>query len=187
MKKIFLLLLFSTTISVYAQQIVQDFTLTNVKDGKSVSLSTYSSAKAVVIVFTSHECPFDNYYKERMKELINSYSGKVQFLLVNSNLEAQENAEQMSIHYTDFNVPYLADKDQVVMGIMGAKKTPEVFLLTSKSGKFSIVYSGAIDDNPQSAKDVRNYLLKNAIDTVLADSKPAQVAERVTGCTIRKK
>jgi hypothetical protein len=108
-------------------------------------------------------------------------------MLVNSNVETQESAEQMSIHYTDFSVPYLADKDQVVMENLGAKKTPEAYVITSKGGKFSIVYSGAIDDNPQSAKDVRNSFLKDAIDKVLADTKPVQSIERATGCTIRKK
>jgi peroxiredoxin len=182
-----LLVLLCSSIMMYAQTSVPDFKLPNVRDGKVVSLSSYSSSKAVVIIFTSHECPFDNYYKDRIKDLINAYNGKLQFLLVNSNLETQENPEQMSIHYTDLAIPYLADKDQAVMESLGAKKTPEVFVLTNNGGKFSVAYSGAIDDNPQSSKDVRNYFLKNAIENVLAGSKPSSSNERAMGCTIRKK
>ncbi len=168
-------------------QDVKNFTLINAKDGKEVSLSNYTSSKAVVIVFTSHECPFDNYYKDRIKELIQTYAGKVQFLLINSNTEEQESAEQMAIHYTDLQVPYLADKDQVVMSALGAKKTPEVFILNLAGGKFIIAYSGAIDDNPQSAKDARQYFLKEAIEKVLAGQKIDVSTQRATGCTVRKK
>ena len=186
MKNLITILSLLVAINIHAQS-VQDFSLTNVRDGKTVSLSSYSSTKLVAVVFTSHECPFDNYYKERLKELISAYSGKAQFLLINSNLEGEENAEQMSIHYTDLPVPYLADKDQLVMTSIGAKKTPEVFLLTNSGGKFTIAYSGAIDDNPQSSKDVRNYFLKNAIDNLLAGTKPTSASERASGCTIRRK
>jgi hypothetical protein len=141
----------------------------------------------VVIVFTSHECPFDNYYKERIKELIQAYAGKVQFLLVNSTVEEQESAEQMAIHYTDLQAPYLADKDQVVMGNLGAKKTPEAFLLATAGGKFIVAYSGAIDDNPQAANDVRQNFLKDAIEKILSGQNVETPMQRATGCTIRKK
>jgi len=186
MKTILTVIILLLSVAVKAQE-VKNFTLKNVKDGKEVSLNNYSSSRAVVIVFTSHECPFDNYYKDRLKGLIQSYAGKVQFLLINSNAEDQESAEQMTIHYTDLQVPYLADKDQMVMASLGAKKTPEVFLITHAAGKFNIVYSGAIDDNPQTAKDVRQSFLKDAIEKVLAGEKIEAATQRVTGCTIRKK
>lgn len=168
-------------------QEVKNFTLPNAKDGKVVSLSNYSSAKAIVIVFTSHECPFDNYYKDRLKELITTYSGRVQFLLINSNAEPQESAEQMAIHYTDLSTPYLADKDQLIMNSLGAKKTPEVFLITPSAGKFIISYSGAIDDNPQVSQAVRQPFLKEAIEKALSNQKIEVPTQRTTGCTIRKK
>ncbi len=180
----FIFILVSATLQA---QDVKNFTLPNARDGKEVALASYSSSKAVVIIFTSHECPFDNYYKDRIKEHIQAYAGRVQFLLVNSNTEEQESAGQMAIHYTDLQVPYLADKNQTVMSSLGAKKTPEVFVLTAGGGKFSIAYSGAIDDNPQSAKAARQYFLKDAIEKVLAGQKPDVSTQRATGCTVRKK
>lgn len=170
----------------YAQE-VKNFTLINTKDGKEVSLSDFNSSKAVVIVFTSHECPFDNYYKGRLKDIIQSYAGRVQFLLINSNAEVQESMDQMAIHYTDLQVPYLADKDQAVMTALGARKTPEVFLVSPAGGKFSLIYSGAIDDNPQTAKDVRQNFLKDAIEKVIAGQKIEIPTQRATGCTMRRK
>jgi len=186
MKTILTVIILLMSVAVKAQE-VKNFTLKNAKDGKEVSLDNYSSSRAVVLVFTSHECPFDNYYKDRLKGLIQAYAGKVQFLLINSNAEDQESAEQMAIHYTDLQVPYLADKDQMIMTNLGAKKTPEVFLITPAGGKFTLAYSGAIDDNPQSAKDVRQSFLKDAIEKVLAGEKIEPATQRTTGCTIRKK
>jgi hypothetical protein len=49
------------------------------------------------------------------------------------------------------------------------------------------VYSGAIDDNPQVAKDVKQTFLKDALTKVLAGEKIETVSQRAVGCTIRRK
>ncbi len=187
MRKLILLSLFVISANLQAQQAIQNFALTNVVNGKPISLDQYSSMAAVVVLFTGNECPYDNYYKDRVKQLIDSYSGKVQFMLVNSYDDPQETPEKMAIHYTDLNIPYLADKDQTVMENFGARKSPEVFLLQPTGGKFSIQYSGAIDDNPQVATDTKQNYLKDAIDKVLAGQKVDVASNRVMGCTIRRK
>ena len=145
-----------------AQQVIQNFSLLNAVDEKTISLDQYNSSRCVVIIFSGNECPFDNYYKTRIKQLINAYNGKVQFLLVNSYIDPQEAVEKMAIHYTDLEVPYLADKDQSVMRSLGARKSPEAFLLKPADGKFFLVYSGAIDDNPQVASDTKQNFLKDS-------------------------
>lgn len=185
MKLILAFVIVLASATTQAQEIT-NFTLSNARDGKEVSLSDYASSKAIVVVFTSHECPFDNYYKDRLKELIRAYSGKVQFILINPNLEEQESTDQMAIHYTDLIVPYLADKKQVVMTNFTAKKTPEAFVITASGGKFNVLYHGAIDDNPQAAQDVRQSFLKDAVDKVLSGQKVDMPTQRATGCTIRK-
>ena len=45
-------------------------------------------------------------------------------------------------------IPYLADKEQMAMQCLGAKRSPEVFLIKKTDTKYIIVYQGAIDDNP---------------------------------------
>jgi hypothetical protein len=187
MKKMILFLLIVGAGYAQAQQVIQNFSLTNVVNGKPVSLEQYSSLAAVAVLFTGNECPYDNYYKDRVKQLIDSYSGKVQFLLINSYDDPQETPEKMAIHYTDLNVPYLADKDQVVMENFGARKSPEVFLLGPSNGKFEVIYSGAIDDNPQVATDTKQNYLKEAIAKMLAGQKVEVASNRAMGCTIRKK
>jgi len=194
MKNFMLVILLLLTGTLTAQEI-KDFSLTNTKDGKVVSLSGLGTATGIAIVFTSHECPFDNYYKERLKTLTTQYAGKIQFVLINSNQEAQESVEQMAIHYKDINAPYLADKDQIAMEILGARKSTEVFLLSTAGAKLNIVYgaklnivySGAIDDNPQVAKDVKQFYLKDAMDKLLAGQKIEIANQRAAGCSIRRK
>lgn len=168
-------------------QTIGDFSLANAYTGETVSLSQYNSSAAVVLVFTSNECPFDNYYKSRLKEMVTAYQGKVQFLLINSNTDAQESTEKMAIHNTDLGIPYLADKEQKAMEAVGARKSPEVFLLKPEGGKYSVQYSGAIDDNPQVATDVKQFYLKEAIEKLLSGGKIEVTNNRAVGCTIRKK
>jgi peroxiredoxin len=187
MKKLILISLIAISGYAQAQLTIQNFTLTNVVNGKPFSLDQCSSLSAVVVLFTGNECPYDNYYKDRVKQLIDSYSGKVQFLLVNSYDDPQETPEKMAIHYTDLNVPYLADKDQAVMENFGARKSPEAFLLKPSSGKFEVIYTGAIDDNPQVATDTKQNYLKDAIDKILAGQKAEVANNRAMGCTIRRK
>lgn len=185
MKKILIVLMFVSQLAV-AQEI-KDFSLVNIRDGKTVSITSLATATGAVIIFTSHECPFDNYYKDRIKELAVQYSGKVPFILINSNQEMEESVEQMTIHYKDLNVPYLADKEQVAMEIFGVRKSTEAFLISKGNGKLTVVYSGAIDDNPQVPGDVKQFYLKDAIEKLLTGQKIEAVNQRASGCTIRRK
>ena len=172
--------------SLAAQTPVQNFALTNVADGSPLSLETYSN---VAIIFTSNNCPYDKYYLDRIKGLVKLYDGKIQFLLVNSYQEPEENFEKMKEAFVKWGipVPYLSDKDQIAMRFLGAKKSPEVFLLRGSGKSHYITYSGAIDDNPQIANAVSQNYLKEAIDKLLAGSNADTPVVRAIGCTIRRK
>ena len=187
MKLIATLTCVALAILAFGQQPVNPFALTNVADGSSVSLEKYSTP--VVVIFTSNECAFDNYYAARIKSLIEVYAGRIQFLLINAHLEPAESAEQMTRKYQTWglNVPYLADKDQLAMDILGARKSPEAFLLQKTGGKYVLVYKGLIDDNPQVASDVKQNYLKVGIDKLLAGQKITVPEMRAIGCSIRRK
>jgi len=187
MKMIATLTFVALSLLAFGQQPVNPFALTNVADGSSVSLDKFSTS--VVVIFTSNECAFDNYYSTRIKSFIEGYSGKIQFLLINAHLEPAESSEQMAMKYKTWglNVPYLADKDQLAMDILGAKKSPEAFLLQKTADKYFIVYKGLIDDNPQVASDAKKNYLKDSIDKLLAGQKISVPEMRAIGCSIRRK
>lgn len=188
MKYITALLLLAVSFSGLSQ-IVQDFTLTNVVDGKSVSLNGFKSCQGIAVIFTSNECPFDAQYRDRIKALNEQYKGSIQFLLVNSHLEARENNKAMAQKFSSWSipVPYLADKEQTAMDCLGASRSPEAFLIKKDGANNTVVYQGAIDDNPLVPGDVNHSFLKMAIDQLLANKKIQIGSNRAAGCTIRKK
>jgi hypothetical protein len=87
----------------------------------------------------------------------------------------------------NYDFPYLADADQQAVQLLGAQKTPEAFLLVKQGSGYRVVYSGAIDDNPQVEQDVDNAYLANAIEALLANNTAGIPSQRPTGCMIKKK
>ena len=188
-KKIFLTVsLFILLTHAYSQQ-VQNFSLKNVINGQDVSLDSYPSCEGLLIIFSSNSCPYDEHYRNRIKSLSGELTEKIPVLLVNSNTEPAESVDNMikKAQQVGLKVPYLADKEQVLMQALGATKNPQAFLLKNNSGKFSVVYSGAIDDNAQVERDVKHAYLKDAIDIMLANQTITTPEVRPTGCTIRLK
>jgi hypothetical protein len=186
----FLIAIFLITGTLRAQsQVVADFSLTDVITDSKVSLETYPTCSGLVIIFTSNACAYDEHYRGRIVSLSKSYSDKVPVLLVNSNVDAVESPDNMvrKAKQLGLTTPYLADKEQTLMQQLGASKTPSAYLLKNNGGNFSVVYKGAIDDNPQVASDVRQAYLKDAIDIMLANQKIETNDVRPVGCTIRRK
>lgn len=188
MKKLILTLVVICQLTAGAQTI-QDFTLVNVADSKSISLSSFQSCQGIAVIFFSNECPYDGKYLSRIRQLNDRYKGSIQFVLVNSHSDEREGVKAMSAKYKTWqlSIPYLADKDQVAMECMGSRKSPEAFLVKKNGNNFSIAYSGAIDDNPLVESDVNQPYLQRAIDELLAGKKITVNSSRAAGCTIRGK
>lgn len=170
--KLFLIMLLAGVLQIQQQPLI------DVNTGQSVALSDFKGAKNIVVIFTSNVCAYDGYYADRLKALISAYRNTTQFVLVNSYQEAEETPEKMKAKYNFDGVPYLADKDQVWMKSLGARKSPEVFVLDSS---YKVIYSGAIDDNPQLANAVKENYLKKVLDGGTVAST------RAVGCSIRAK
>jgi peroxiredoxin/mono/diheme cytochrome c family protein len=155
--------------------------------GRQVALADFQDKKAVVVVFAGTECPVNNYYMVRLKQLHAQYAGKgVQFLAVNSN--PQDSVEKIAEHARQYGLlfPVLKDVDQEVADLLQAERTPEAVVL---DGRRAVCYRGRIDDQcgvgyrkPQpSRRD-----LVEAIEEVLA-GKPVSVARtQAAGCLIAR-
>ena len=173
----------------FSQIVVKNFQLRNVMNDQTVSLDTYPSCEGMVLIFTGNSCPYDEYYRKRIEELSRTYQDKVPVLLINSHSEPGETPDQMAARGRALNlkVPYLADKDQILMTNLNVKKTPEAFLLKNDNGRFTVVYRGAIDDNAQVEADVRHRYLRDAIDIMLNNQKIQTPEVRPVGCVLKKK
>ncbi|MGD9636690.1 MAG: redoxin family protein, partial [Pirellulales bacterium] len=122
-------------------------------------------------------------YEDRIVELANDYKDQgVDVVAINvNNMEAdklpamKERAEEKG-----FKFDYVYDPSQEIGRAYGATVTPHVFLL---DGDRNVAYIGAIDDNMDAAKASKNYL-RDAIDAVLAGSKPQTDSTKPMGCGI---
>lgn len=166
-------------------QVVQNFSLTNVSSGQYLALDEFSSYTGVIIIFTSTDCPYDDYYMSRIRTLADTYKSSVPLLLINSN--SDETNDHMKKYVTENNItiPYLWDLEQKVMTALGAHKSPECFLLGRSGGKFNIVYRGALDDNAQTESSVDHTYLKDAVEKLKAKQKIEPKEVRPVGCSIR--
>jgi thiol-disulfide isomerase/thioredoxin len=170
---------------------IPDFTLLNVVTSQQVSLSDYSNSKAIVVVFMSNDCPYAKLYEQRILNLYTKYSNdNITFLLINSNnssLTDVDNVMRMKIKAgkVGYPFPYLADKENLVMNIFKAEKTPEVFVLSKNKNELITFYHGAIDDSPQAADLAKSKYIELALNNILKD-KPAPIQyKRPVGCRIK--
>jgi peroxiredoxin len=155
-------------------------------DGRSLSLSDFASKKAVVVVVVGTECPVSNLHIVTLAEMHNKYADKgVQFLAINSN--DHDTFDEVVAHAKERKIPFpvLKDDDHSAVDALGAKRTPEAFLLDSSG---IIRYHGRVDDQYgiryRRATPTRTEL-KDAIEELLA-GKPISVAESDAsqGCLI---
>lgn len=182
MRSIIIYLIFVTTSGV--AQTVENISLLNISDDRTVSLEDYKNHAGVVIIFTSTKCPYDGSYVSRIKEIAENNS-KTPVLLVNSNVEESVDEMKKFISKNGLAIPYLADRVHSALNALHPRKSPECFLLQPKSGKFVVVYRGAIDDNPQTASAVNHPYLKDAIKKLLANQKIETTDIRPPGCSIK--
>ncbi|RVT77376.1 thioredoxin family protein [Flavobacterium sufflavum] len=166
-----------------------DFKLKSV-DGKMYSMSDYKSAKGFIVVFTCNHCPFAKKYEDRINDLAKKYKSKGYILLaINPNdpvAEPADSFDMMKVRAKEkgFAFPYLLDEGQKIFPQYGATKTPHVFLLDKNR---IVKYIGAIDDNVDSAADVKEKYLENAIAALESGKTPSPETTKAIGCSIKVK
>lgn len=151
------------------------------------ALDDYKDKKGIVVAFLDTECPLSNLYVPTLIDLHKKYSDKgIQILAVNSS--NQDSFIRVSAHAQEREIPFpvLKDFDQKAADGLGAKRTPEVFLLDS--GRV-IRYHGRIDDQYgvgyRKEKPTRNELT-DAIDELLAGKAISSPKTEVSGCVIER-
>jgi peroxiredoxin len=170
----------------------RDFKLKNV-DGTMVSLSDYSDQKGVILVFTCNPCPFAKAYEKRIIQLHKTYASQgFPVIAINPNdagVSPEDTFEKMKERSDEmkYPFPYLKDETQEVYQAYGATRTPHVFLLENKGGKFKVAYIGSIDDNAMDAKAVTKKYVESAIAAVNSGTVPNPSTTKAIGCTIKAK
>ena len=157
--------------------------------GKEISIQDAMRENGVLIMFSCNTCPFVIRNQQRTKE-INQYAldHKIGVIVINAN-EAQRsdvdsyNAMKNYASQQQYAWPYVVDKNDEIANAFGATRTPEVYLFNKKG---TLVYKGAIDDNPTDANNVKRQHLKTAIDEMLAGKNVSVTESRSVGCGIKR-
>lgn len=157
--------------------------------GKQVSLKDAMKKNGLLVMFSCNTCPWVIKNQSRTNDIA-AYALKndVGVILVNSN-EGQRNSEdsfeEMKKYAKEqgYNWFYTVDDNAALADAFGANRTPENYLFSAKG---TLVYHGAIDDNPGDAAGVKRAHLKEAIDELLNGKDVSVKTTRSVGCTIKR-
>jgi peroxiredoxin len=183
------------TLSIGSQ--APDFNLLGV-DGKNYSLSSFSKAQILVVVFTCNHCPTAQAYEDRIIKLTADYTQKnVAVVVINPNdpkalrldeldfSDLGDSYEDMKIRAKDkaFNFPYLYDGEtQKVSNAYGPIATPHVFIFDKER---KLRYTGRFDDMESPFKTPRSNETRDAIDALLGDKEVPVKTTKVFGCSVK--
>jgi peroxiredoxin len=196
-KKSLLLITFTLLVCVkgYTYKIgdlVSDFKLKNV-DGKMVSLSDYSSAKGVIIIFDCNTCPYSKAYNQRIIDLNKKYASQgYPVITINPNdpdLSPGDSFNEMvsNARKKNYSFPYLVDESQDVARKFGASNTPHVFVLKREAKEFRVAYIGTIDNNSRDASSATKKYVEEAVNALLAEKPITTNSTKAIGCGIKWK
>jgi peroxiredoxin len=164
---------------------IDDFALTDA-DAKPVSLYGLKDKKAVVVVFTSFECPVAKGYAPALAEMHKTYSEKgVAFLAVDASDDGDD--AWVAKQAAEFKIPFpvLKDDRRAAADALRAVATPEAFVLDHN---FVLRYRGRIDDGYAARLKkndrVTRHDLREALDEVLAGKDVSTPATKAVGCPL---
>jgi peroxiredoxin len=172
--------------------VATNFSLKNV-DGTMISLANYPDAKGMIVVFTCNHCPYAKAYESRIIGLHKEFAAKgYPVVAINPNDPAaypEDSFENMVKRAKEKSYPfaYVLDEKQDVAKAFGATRTPHIFLLKKNADKYQVAYIGAIDDNSEDAKAVKEKYVETAIAALIAGKTPATTMTKAVGCGIKWK
>lgn len=154
-----------------------------------VSLADVKTNNGLLVIFSCNTCPYVIKAQERTKEMLAYAAEKgIGAIVINSN-EAQrddEDSYKAMVRYAKvqaYKVPYVVDQASKVADAFGATRTPEVFLF---DGNGTLMYKGAMEDNPANPAESTQLYLKNAIDQISIGLLPEPASTKSIGCGIKR-
>ncbi len=166
------------------------FSLINV-NGRTVSLSDFQAAPALIVIFMCNHCPFVKHLAAALAAFAQLYQEKgVAIVGISSNdvgAYPADSPEQMvhEVEERGYTFPYVYDETQEVAKAYRAACTPDFFLF---DGQQRLVYRGQFDSSrPDSGIPVNGEDLRAAVDAVLAGQPVTEDQRPSIGCNIKWK
>lgn len=157
--------------------------------GRNLSLNEVKGDNGLLVIFSCNTCPWVIKWEDRypvVQEL--ATVNDIGIILLNPNEDYRDKGdgmEDMILHAekAGYNLPYVLDKNHRVADAFGASRTPHVYLFNAED---QLVYVGAIDDNANSAADVEEFYLEDAIEQLSAGQAITRSSTKSIGCTIKR-
>ena len=168
-----------------------DFHLPDVVSGKTTSLQSFATEKALLVMFVCRHCPYVQHVKHELARLGKDYGGKsLGIVAISSNDvaehpdDAPDKMKEMALEL-GFDFPFCYDESQQTGKAYTAACTPDFFLFDQTR---RLVYRGQLDDSrPESPKPVTGRDLRAAIDATLAGQAAHSGQKPSLGCNIKWK
>ena len=172
-----------------------DMKMTNI-DGQQWSLVDIAGENGTLVIFSCNTCPFvvgregkSEGWEGRYNEVAGfARENGIGSVLVNSNeakRKGDDSLEEMKMHAMEagYIMPYVVDAEHKLADAFGARTTPHVYLF---DGDFRLVYRGSIDDNVDSADEVKETYLEDAITKMIEGKKVKPAVTKAIGCSIKR-
>ena len=166
---------------------LQDFTLKSTS-GEEVTNFDFADKYSLLIIVTCNHCKYAQAYWHRLIRLTQHYEednlGVLAICGNDANQYPQDGFEGMveKAHQLHLPFPYLHDPSQATIKMLGATRTPEVFLFNSQR---ELVYKGAIDDQWENEHAVTMAYLEDAIEYSLDGLEVDYPEIPPVGCSIK--
>ena len=161
-----------------------------VKDvsGEMITLNEVSGENGLLVIFSCNTCPWVKRWEDRYNPHARlAEKNGIGTIALNPNTAYRDRGdgyEDMKERAREqgYEFYYALDENSEMAKAFGATRTPHIFLFNSD---MELVYRGAIDDNANSAEDVKEPYLKNAIEALGAGEEISVKTSKSLGCTIK--
>jgi peroxiredoxin len=148
----------------------------------------WNEKKAIVVFFTTTDCPLSNNDVPEMNRTRRDYEARgVAFYAVQADTTIADAEVALHAGEYQFTFPVLLDPKQVLVTMTGATTIPEAAVL---SGSGKLLYLGRIDNRVEDFEKRRpeptRFDLREALDAVLAGKPVAHARTKAFGCAINR-
>jgi peroxiredoxin len=164
-----------------------DFSLPEPATGKTVSLSDFQDAPALLVMVICNHCPFVKHIRTELARFGRDYQAKgLAMVAISANDVANhpdDSPAKIAEEAQTYPFPYLYDESQAVAQAYRAACTPDFFLFDADR---KLVYRGQFDGSrPGNNLPVTGADLRAAADAVLAGQPVSPEQKPSIGCNIK--
>lgn len=160
-------------------------------NGKTVSLTVFKGAPALVVMFICNHCPYVKHIRGGLAQFARDYASKHAAIVAISSNDVENYSEDSpakmkeEVKSVGYTFPYLYDETQEVAKAYRAACTPDIYLFDKNQ---KLVYRGQFDDSrPGNGVSVTGKDLRAALDAVLAGKAVSANQKASMGCNIKWK